>query len=220
MLSSMDRAFSHLQERWFDLRYGTDTTTVSGLEILTIDSPNAADAVRYEPMRLRSFRRLLAALRPPTNGVFIDIGCGKGRQLLLAAEYGFTRLRGVEFAKELCCIARDNAIRHRRRTGIESRIDVVHADATEYEIQHDENVFLVNNPFGAGLMEKLVQNIGASFAARDRQVFIMYINPRFRSIMQAYGFLPVLELEGETSVTYSNKPRLEASRHHESENST
>jgi SAM-dependent methyltransferase len=216
----MDRALSQLQERWFDLRYGTDTTTVSGLESLTIDGPNVADAVRYEPMRLRSFRRLLDALRPPTSGVFIDIGCGKGRQLLLAAEYGFKRLRGVEFAKELCCIARDNAIRHRRRTGIDSQIDVVHADATQYQIRDDENVFLVNNPFGAGLMEKLVQNISASLCARDRQVFIMYINPRFRSIMQGHGFMPVLELEGGDIITFSNKPRLEAVRNHESENLT
>jgi SAM-dependent methyltransferase len=208
--SSLDRAFSRFQEGWFDLRYGTDTTAVSGLESLTIDGPNVADAVRYEPMRLRSFRRLLAALRPPTDCVFVDIGCGKGRQLLLAVEYGFRRLRGVEFAKELCDIARENAIRYRRRTGVESQIEVIHADATEYAIRDDENVFLVNNPFGEMLMEKLVRNIATSLATSDRQIFIMYINPRFKSIMQAFDFVPVLELEGGDIISYSNRPRSEA----------
>lgn len=105
---SLDRSLSVVQERLFDLRYGTDTVSFAQLGNLTIGSQNAGEGTPYEPTRLRLVRRVLSALNPSPNGAFVDIGCGKGRVLLLAAEFGFRRVTGVEFAKELCEIARDN----------------------------------------------------------------------------------------------------------------
>jgi hypothetical protein len=98
----LDRALSVLQERLFDLRYGTDTVSFAELDGLTIRGQNAAEGTPYQPTRLRFVRQVLSALRPPQEGAFVDFGCGKGRVLLLAADYGYRRVTGVEFAKELC----------------------------------------------------------------------------------------------------------------------
>ncbi len=97
-------------ERWFDVRYGTDTCTRSQLDDLTIDSANKDKGMRYEPTRVMPLIRLFPALRKmmPANSVLVDLGCGKGRVLLLASHWGFREVRGVEFAQELCEIAKKN----------------------------------------------------------------------------------------------------------------
>ena len=100
VIGSVDRAMSMCQERLFDLRYGTNTVCAY-LKSLTIDSPNVALGVEYAPMRLRPLRRLMSALTLPLDGTFVDVGCGKGRVLLWAANCGFQRIVGLEFAKEL-----------------------------------------------------------------------------------------------------------------------
>jgi SAM-dependent methyltransferase len=203
--STLDRLVSVLQERLFDRRYGTDTVAFSDLDSLTIDGDNLAEAIRYEPMRLRVFQRAIAALQPPTSGTFVDIGCGKGRQLLLAAKYGFQRVTGIEFAEELCVIARDNAQRFKKATGLSCDVRIVNRDATEYEIQNDEDVFLVNNPFGEALVDKLMANIARSLKKKERPLFIIYNNPRFRATIERHGFVRILNIDGGDCVAYGSK---------------
>ena len=72
------------------------------LEDLGIASENKQRGVRYEPTRARPFRTLLRRLDPPTSSGFVNVGCGKGLVLVIAAEYGFKRVVGIEFSQELC----------------------------------------------------------------------------------------------------------------------
>ncbi len=66
---------------------------------------------------------------------FVDFGSGKGRALLVAAEYPFERIVGIEFAEELHEIAQRQP---RRRTRIQrsvvAAIEAICADATAYEL--------------------------------------------------------------------------------------
>jgi 2-polyprenyl-3-methyl-5-hydroxy-6-metoxy-1,4-benzoquinol methylase len=48
------------------------------------------------------------------RATFIDIGCGKGRVLLMAAEHGFRKIIGIDFAADLCLTARGNVEQYRR----------------------------------------------------------------------------------------------------------
>jgi SAM-dependent methyltransferase len=38
----------------------------------------------------------------PEQFCFLDIGCGKGRALIIATEYGFKDLIGVDYSAKLC----------------------------------------------------------------------------------------------------------------------
>jgi predicted RNA methylase len=202
---SADRALSMVAERWFDFRYGTDTVTEATFKALTIDSPNEALGVDYSPTRIRPFRRVMSRLVLPSDSAFVDFGSGKGRVLLMAAAYGFKRITGVEFARELCHIARQNVERYRGKTGIETDIRIVEADAVDYEIQDDDNCFFMNNPFEAAVMKKVVRNIAASLAKRARRILIVYNNPHWcHAIIVEQGFLPVLTLDADDYTVYSN----------------
>jgi precorrin-6B methylase 2 len=206
---SLDRTLSVVQERLFDLRYGTDTVSFAQLGDLTIGGQNAGEGTPYEPTRLRLVRRVLSALNPSSNSAFVDFGCGKGRVLLLAAEYGFRRVTGVEFAKELCEIARDNIARYQRKTGTNADIRIVEGDAAEYLVQDDEDVFFMSNPFSAALMERVVKNIVQSLAASGRQGSIIYNNPLWGDTIEQQGFSPVMDFNTGECIVYRNAHGVE-----------
>src|SRR5687768_7586014 len=54
-------------------------------------------------------RTALASLPDLESYAFVDVGCGKGRPLLVASEFAFQRIVGVELAPHLAKIARANA---------------------------------------------------------------------------------------------------------------
>jgi SAM-dependent methyltransferase len=209
---SAECVFSKLQERLFDLRYGTDTVSFAELNTLTIGSEHVADGTAYQPTRLRLVRRVLSSLNLAPGGAFVDFGCGKGRVLLLAADYGFRRITGVEFAAELCQIARNNLSRYRKKTGIQTDIRIVEGDAAEYEIQDDENVFFMSNPFSAVLMEKVVKNIVRSLQSKNRGGLIIYNNPLWGEAIERQGFVPVLDIDSQECIVYRYDAETERRR--------
>jgi tRNA1(Val) A37 N6-methylase TrmN6 len=68
-------------------------------------------------------RRAIQSCPDLSKASFVDLGCGKGLPLVVATEYPFQRVLGVELAPELCVVARHNAERlktlHPERTPIE-----------------------------------------------------------------------------------------------------
>jgi hypothetical protein len=78
----------------FDEQFGTDTERIVHLWQLDIDSPNRDDGTRYQPVDPDLIRAAIEALPIGLEDfVFIDLGSGKGRTLLLASEYPFKRER-------------------------------------------------------------------------------------------------------------------------------
>jgi predicted RNA methylase len=201
---SVDRGLSAVEERLFDLRYGTDTVTFAKAESLTIEGPHRDDGTGYQPSRIRPFRRLMSALRPPAGSAFVDFGCGKGRLLLLAADYGFQRITGVEFAKELANIASDNLARYQRKKSIRGDIRIIQEDAVDYRIQDDDNFFFMFNPFAASLVEQIARNVAQSVTRASRQVFIIYSNPLWRGGIEQQGFSWVQAFDSDEILVYSN----------------
>jgi precorrin-6B methylase 2 len=172
-------ALAVIEDRAFDWRYGVDTRSITPLKNLTIDSRHVAHGVHYAPTRVRYFRAMLRTLPVPPDSVFVDIGAGKGRMLLLAAESGrFRKIVGVEFSAELCRTAEQNIRRFRRHCAGNVTIEVVHADAADYEVHPDQNVFFMFNPFGPVVMKQVIQRIGQSLEERPRPIWMVCIGLR------------------------------------------
>jgi hypothetical protein len=71
----------------FDLRPGTDTGGIEPLWKFKIRSPNACFGSRYEVTQEQELADFVNFLKEDLeNFTFIDIGCGKGRTLLVAAK--------------------------------------------------------------------------------------------------------------------------------------
>jgi SAM-dependent methyltransferase len=172
---------------WFDLRYGTDTSGIIPVDQIEVDSPSKKYAMRYEVTRARPLARLLRRLDLPTGGRFVDIGCGKGRVLMVAARHGFTRITGVEYSPALCEVARRNLSQFRRKTGMAFDAEVVEADAAGYEIPPDTNVIFMFNPFYTEILEVVAGNIAISVRERPRKVWLIYLYPECRAAFDGRG---------------------------------
>ena len=62
----------------------------------------------YFPTRARHIKKILKTQIFPSKSVFVNIGSGKGRNLLIASQFNFKRVVGIEFSKEFCEIAKKN----------------------------------------------------------------------------------------------------------------
>jgi precorrin-6B methylase 2 len=172
-------ALAVIEDQAFDWRYGVDTRGITPLKDLAIDSHHVAHGVHYAPTRVRYFRTVLRALPIPRDSVFVDIGSGKGRMLLLAAQSGcFRKVVGVEFSAELCRTAGQNIRRFQRHCAGNVTFEVVHADAADYDVQPDQNVFFMFNPFGPVVMRQVVERIGQSLEERPRLIWVICLGLR------------------------------------------
>ena len=73
--------------------------------------------------------RLLDGLKPPSGGTILEVGCGTGRNLILAAKrYPNAKLYGFDISKEMLVTARSSI----ERAGLSDRITVAEGDATEF----------------------------------------------------------------------------------------
>jgi predicted RNA methylase len=203
-IATISRAWSSLDEWLFDWRYGTDTVSFVKLRPESISSSNASEGVDYEPTRILPLRKVLAAMKPNSDSILVDYGCGKGRVLLVSAECGFRRSVGIEFMPDLCKVARLNVARYREKTGSKADIQIVEADAAEYEVKDDQTHFYFFNPFHAGVLRRVLQRITQSLKRIPRVVYIIYNFPQHGEVVEAFGFRPVKQFMGKEVVIYSN----------------
>lgn len=110
----------------------------------------------------------------PGEDVFVDIGAGMGRIVLLAAELPFRRVLGVEFSRKLTDIGRENLRTARSRLKCQD-VELILADATAWPIPPDATVLFFFNPFDGEVLAGVCANIRASLAATPRKLTIVFV---------------------------------------------
>lgn len=161
----------------FDQRYGTDTSGTVDIDEVS-DSPEIrAHGVLYAGSQPSIVRRALAMLPPVTGATFVDIGCGKGRTVLVAAEFPFGRLVGVDASAALVATARRNLDIVRTHRPIDVPIEFVQADATTWPLPDGDLVVYLYHPFDDVLMARFVDTLERAIDAAARSVHVIYLNP-------------------------------------------
>ncbi len=146
---------------------------------LTLNHPNQVHAVSYGASDPRDFRSAVASLPIDyANFVFVDFGSGKGRALLLASEFPFKRVIGVEFSEELHRIAEQNINHFSANERHCEDVKSICMDAVDYSFPDDDLVCYFCNPFDAALMTQVVANIRESLLRKPREIFILYYNAK------------------------------------------
>ncbi|HLP17998.1 MAG TPA: class I SAM-dependent methyltransferase, partial [Bacteroidota bacterium] len=172
--------YSTIIEYLFDFRYGTDTMTWVELDDLDVDSEQKSHAVLYQPSPSAAIRRVLRALNFPHGKIFVDLGCGKGKVLLIASEFPFDEVRGIDFSERLCEIARENFLHYRMKGNTRSNVVIIHSDVLNYSIEDDEDVFYLFNPFDDYILQHVVDGIAESIRRRKRKIWIIYRNAQHK----------------------------------------
>ena len=89
---------------------------------------------------------------------FLDIGCGKGRAMCVAAAYEINKISGVELSKELYNIAKEN-IAVTKLKYPSTNFKIYHNDAFYFEIEKDVDCIFFFNPFDETIMNGVMENI-------------------------------------------------------------
>jgi SAM-dependent methyltransferase len=166
----------------FDLQHGTDTSGLMPLWQLDIASANARFGERYQASTEEELVAVLHHLPiAPSGCSFVDLGCGKGRTLLVAARLGFTNVVGVEFARELAETATVNVA----RAGMVN-ITVLHADAADVEFPRGNLVVYLYNPFSEEVLERVLEHL---LPHASSGLFVVYKTPRCAELLDNCGFL-------------------------------
>lgn len=189
----------------FDLRYGTDTARIISLSAMKIVGSNQSRATWAESTQQRPFRHLIRQLHLPCKGDFVDLGSGKGKVLLLASQYPFGKVVGIEFAEELCAISRENIRRYTKKVQLQSEIEVINTDAADYRFSGREEVIYIANPFDRTILDRVLENIIESLNSNDRPLWIIYNTAIHRSVLDnCTCFETILEMSsgGHDFVVY------------------
>ena len=181
----------------FDLKYGTDTSGIVEVGALDMPDQRMEHAVRYQTALVDVFETLLNELAIPFEEfMFIDLGSGKGRAMLLASKYPFKAILGVELSNKLHQIACRNieiySDANQRCYNIKSLCE----DAANYRIPDEKEVFYLFNPFDEAVMRPVVAHIEESLKRFPRQIYVLYLKALCREIFnQSRSFRLVKETE-------------------------
>lgn len=107
----------------------------------------------------------------PCEKKFMDIGCGKGQILLMAAMSEMVKVGGIEWNTEIAEICKSNMSK------LNVYAEIIAGDATEYRDIDGYSIFFLYNPFGEEAVRKVIKNILASREKRNRDIFLVYGNP-------------------------------------------
>jgi hypothetical protein len=164
----------------FDRTHGTDTSGFISIDDLAhLENERArAHAHPYGGSQPSIVRSVLARLAPLDSFTFVDLGCGKGRPLLVASEFPFRDIVGVELSAPLARIAQRNAGVIARRFPQRTPIRVAIGDATEFRLPDGNLVVFMYNPFGSEAIAKIVATLNTDLTnERQRTVYVIYYNP-------------------------------------------
>lgn len=160
---------------------------------LTIAHPDITQSNPYEAVNYFILEKLLLAFRKlSAETSIIDLGCGKGRVIVVAAFLGFTRITGIDFATELCEEAVNNMKKVQEKIpGINFK--VIHAHVTDYAITRDDAVFFMFNPFGKETLDTFLDNLDESCRLFPRKTFFLYASPEHAGVLQGRGYKIVFQ---------------------------
>ena len=188
-----DSTPSRLRSRFGDADYDWDyrVNTTSGAvgwrdRLLGIfNSP-------YQPTEQALFQEMMDALAENTNlnvaeFTFMDLGSGKGRALLMASDYPFRRIVGVELLPALHMVAKENLAQYRSDSQKCFSLESVCADATSSSLPEGSVVLYLFNPFPESGLRRTIANLEQEMRRKPRTVYVLYHNPQLEGILPASG---------------------------------
>jgi SAM-dependent methyltransferase len=174
----------------FDLEFGVRTSGLIAGRNLKCGSRADRHNTAYFGVAPSVFHEMIALWRrsKPAGTIdqftFVDVGAGMGRAVLLASEFPFRSVIGVELNPRLARIARKN-VAHWKAAGLaRAPVRVVCRDAVEFKIPPGPCVVFMFNPFGGPIMRRLLKTWSQTLARREDQLDILYVNNEQETVLR------------------------------------
>jgi SAM-dependent methyltransferase len=166
----------------FDLEWGVHTSGLIPGRLLKTGHTHDRHSTAYFGVAPSVFRALLKRWQrmkpaaPIDQFTFIDVGAGMGRAMLLATEYPFQRVVGVELNPLLARVAQRNVESWRDAKRAKMQMQLICGDALDAPLPDGPCVVFMFNPFGASVMRRLLKRLAVDFADRATKLDLLYVN--------------------------------------------
>ena len=187
VLTSLVARTQHLGNAAFDRLFRIDTAGIVGQAELGF-GPETGN--HYQPsnwVNLIGVVRMLRTLKVGREDGFLELGCGKGQVVFLAARFPFGRVIGLDLSEDLISVARRNMDPGKHRFQCQ-HVELVVGDAADYAIPDDVTICYLYHPFPRPVMERVMAHLDASLAARPRRMHILYLEVSDADLLVAHGF--------------------------------
>lgn len=191
----------------FDLQYGVNTSGFLTPRKLASGHPHDSHITAYwgtAPSLLNGAVCHWIATLPATLAIedytFIDIGCGKGRAVMLASEFPFRRVIGIELNPALTEIARQNLVRWQLSPHPCASLEILNLDALAIPLPRSPTLIYLFNPFDAHVTELLLDRIRELSIDRSSPIDVIYARPEYANLFRR---IPNMQLlwDGEIPFT-------------------
>ena len=179
----------------FDQIHGTDTSgLIPGHVIAEGTDARVSELTAYYGVAPSILHGLLdiwiqrTSPQPIERTVFLDVGAGKGRALLLASQYPFLRVEGVELNPALARIAQSNIDLWQQDPTAESLAPITlhHADATLHSIPTEPTLAFLFHPFELPLLRRFLRHIEKSRVNNSAPLDLLYCNAEHDSLLDRH----------------------------------
>jgi SAM-dependent methyltransferase len=142
----------------------------------------------YQPTEPAVFHEMLHGLRDIaeldfSQYVFLDLGSGKGRTLMMASDYPFRRIVGIELLPALNQIAKQNLALYKSESQKCFAIETVCADASTYPLPVAPLVLYMFNPFPEWPLRRVLGHVTECLNGDQRPVYLLYHNPEQEHVL-------------------------------------
>tara|TARA_B100000315_G_C14499485_1_gene551635 strand:+ start:149 stop:859 length:711 start_codon:yes stop_codon:yes gene_type:complete len=209
-LKTLILTHSTLFDNSFDKKYKLKTNLKHDPKDSEPELMNVGQAEPYVPVRYKPFLGFLQRSGINPDLAFVDLGCGKGRAMIIAAEYGFKKIRGVEFSKKVHDCAQKN-INQIQPHYQDTCFELFYLDVLNYQIRPDDSCFFLYHPFDKTILEMCLSNIQKSVEQNPRKIFLIYhdnLSSANYKLLYCTNWLSAIkkdELQGNIFTIFSNK---------------
>ena len=185
-----------IEDSNFDKRNSTDTASVIKHDELEMSDPEAQrHATIYSTAPERFISYLISHLGINYQEYdFVDIGCGKGRVLLVASSFPFRSILGIELSQPAFEIAEKNIRTYRCADQKCFNIHIRKADARHFEPYVANTVYYFFRPFDTVILTAVLTKLSSKLRGQGKMVYVVCIWPELapvRKIFEMLGFQTV-----------------------------
>lgn len=175
------------------IKYGSNTFAPVELKNLTIVDGDLKKASRYEAVSFYMLEQLFTAFRKISHKTSItDLGCGKGRMMMVAPHFGFKDITGIDFAKEVCEQAEAN-MRKIQGQFPDIKWKVINQNVEKYEIAANDCVFFMFNPFSHSVLKNFLRKVNDSCDQFPRTIYFLYASPQYQKLLLDNGYVIIYQ---------------------------
>jgi SAM-dependent methyltransferase len=177
----------------FDLQHGVDTSGLLHQDKIASGHANDDHITAYWGTHPAAFQDILKQWQKTLAGTpfaiedytLFDIGCGKGRVVMMASDAPFRRVVGIELSPMLVAIAHRNLATWKRSRHLCSDISILNCDALEIDLPQSPALLYAYNPFDEHVTRLFLDRLQLLALARSAPIDLIYAQPELASIAEA-----------------------------------